>query len=71
MARHVGFMLEMKKRGSITFDYGNNLREFARQGGEEKAFSYNGFVPNSSDRFSVKVKVLSDGWPFQVIRTIF
>ncbi len=45
MARHVGFMLEMKKRGSITFDYGNNLREFAKQGGEEKAFSYNGFVP--------------------------
>jgi len=45
MARHVGFMLEMKKRGSVTFDYGNNLREFARQGGEEHAFDYNGFVP--------------------------
>ncbi len=45
MARHVGFMLEMQKRGSITFDYGNNLREFARQGGEEHAFDYNGFVP--------------------------
>ena len=45
MARHVGFMLEMKKRGSIVFDYGNNLREFARQGGEKNAFSYQGFVP--------------------------
>jgi urocanate hydratase len=45
MARHVGFMLEMQKRGSITFDYGNNLREFARQGGEKKAFNYKGFVP--------------------------
>lgn len=45
MARHVGFMLEMQKRGSITFDYGNNLREFARQGGEEHAFDYEGFVP--------------------------
>jgi urocanate hydratase len=45
MARHVGFMLEMQKRGSITFDYGNNLREFARQGGEEHAFDYDGFVP--------------------------
>jgi urocanate hydratase len=45
MARHVGFMLKMQKRGSITFDYGNNLREFARQGGEEHAFDYDGFVP--------------------------
>jgi urocanate hydratase len=45
MARHVGFMLEMKKRGSVVFDYGNNLREFARQGGEKNAFSYQGFVP--------------------------
>ncbi|MFA5047361.1 MAG: urocanate hydratase, partial [Paludibacter sp.] len=45
MARHVGFMLEMQKRGSITFDYGNNLREFARQGGEQNAYDYDGFVP--------------------------
>ena len=45
MARHVGFMLEMQKRGSVTFDYGNNLREFARQGGEKNAFNYKGFVP--------------------------
>jgi urocanate hydratase len=45
MARHVGFMLELKDRGSHTFDYGNNLREFARQGGETRAFEYPGFVP--------------------------
>jgi urocanate hydratase len=45
MARHVGFMLELQKRGSITFDYGNNLREFARQGGEEDAFNFPGFTP--------------------------
>ena len=45
MARHVGFMLQMQERGSIVFDYGNNLREFARQGGEENAFAYEGFVP--------------------------
>ncbi len=45
MARHVGYMLEMKKRGSVVFDYGNNLREFARQGGRADAFSYQGFVP--------------------------
>jgi urocanate hydratase len=45
MARHVGYMLEMQKRGSVIFDYGNNLREFARQGGEKNAFNYQGFVP--------------------------
>ncbi|GHV56858.1 urocanate hydratase [Bacteroidia bacterium] len=45
MVRHVGLMLEMQKRGSITFDYGNNLREFARQGGCANAFDYEGFVP--------------------------
>ena len=45
MARHVGFMLEMQNRGAVTFDYGNNLREFARQGGEKDAFDYQGFVP--------------------------
>ncbi len=45
MARHVGYMLEMQARGSVTFDYGNNLREFARQGGESHAFDFDGFVP--------------------------
>lgn len=45
MARHVGFMLEMQKRGSKTFDYGNNLREFAKEGGEANAFDFHGFVP--------------------------
>lgn len=45
MARHVGFMLELQSRGSITFDYGNNLREFAREGGEANAFDFEGFVP--------------------------
>ncbi len=45
MARHVGFMLQMKDKGSVVFDYGNNLREFALEGGEKNAFSYLGFVP--------------------------
>jgi urocanate hydratase len=45
MARHVNLMLEMQKRGAKTFDYGNNLREFARQGGCENAFDFKGFVP--------------------------
>jgi len=45
MARHVGFMLEMKRLGSIVFDYGNNIREMARQGGEKNAFDFDGFIP--------------------------
>ncbi|WP_121808003.1 urocanate hydratase [Mucilaginibacter kameinonensis] len=45
MARHVGLMLELQKQGAVTFDYGNNLREFARQGGEADAFNFPGFTP--------------------------
>lgn len=45
MARHVGFMLQLQKMGAVTFDYGNNLREFARQGGEKDAFNFPGFTP--------------------------
>jgi len=45
MARHVGFMLEMQRKGSIVFDYGNNLREMAKQGGEKDAFNFDGFIP--------------------------
>ena len=45
MARHVRHMLTLKDRGSITFDYGNNLRAYAQQGGVENAFDFPGFVP--------------------------
>lgn len=45
IARHVNFMLEMKARGAKVFDYGNNIREYAVQGGAKDAFSIPGFVP--------------------------
>ncbi|GEP93772.1 urocanate hydratase [Chitinophaga cymbidii] len=45
MARHVRYMLELQRRGAVTFDYGNNLREFAREGGEPDAFNFPGFTP--------------------------
>ena len=45
MARHVGFMLQLQQQGAVTFDYGNNLREFAREGGEANAFNFPGFTP--------------------------
>jgi len=45
MARHVSLMLQLQNKGAITFDYGNNLREFAKQGGEPDAFNFPGFTP--------------------------
>lgn len=45
MARHVNLMLALQKAGAITFDYGNNIREFARQGGAGHAFDFPGFTP--------------------------
>ncbi|AWR85979.1 urocanate hydratase [Meiothermus taiwanensis] len=45
MAAHCRAMVEMQKNGAVAFDYGNNLRAFARLGGFEDAFSYPGFVP--------------------------
>lgn len=45
MARHVSLMLALQKKGAVTFDYGNNLREFAREGGEPNAFDFPGFTP--------------------------
>ncbi len=45
MARHVGLMLRLKEKGAVTFDYGNNLRAFALEGGEKNAFAYPGFTP--------------------------
>ena len=45
MARHCEAIVELQKRGAIAFDYGNNLRGEAQQGGFADAFAYPGFVP--------------------------
>jgi urocanate hydratase len=45
MARHMRGMLELQRRGSITFDYGNNLRGQAKKEGVDDAFDVIGFVP--------------------------
>ena len=45
MVAHVRAILELQRRGSVAFDYGNNLRAQARVGGLENAFDYPGFVP--------------------------
>ena len=45
MARHVEGMLRLQKMGSVTFDYGNNIRTFACQRGVKNAYDFPGFVP--------------------------
>jgi urocanate hydratase len=45
MAAHVEAMLELQKKGAVTFDYGNNLRQRAFDYGIKDAFAYPGFVP--------------------------
>jgi urocanate hydratase len=45
MAEHVRAMLELQRRGAVTFDYGNNLRGQALAAGVEDAFGFGGFVP--------------------------
>lgn len=45
MAKHVEAMLEFQRRGSVVFDYGNNLRQRALDNGVADAFAYPGFVP--------------------------
>jgi urocanate hydratase len=46
MVIHVQTMLEMQKRGAVTFDYGNNLRgQVADHRGMKEAFDFPGFVP--------------------------
>ncbi|HXI11509.1 MAG TPA: urocanate hydratase [Thermoanaerobaculia bacterium] len=45
MARHMRAMIEMQRRGSHVFDYGNNLRGQAMKAGVTDAFDVEGFVP--------------------------
>jgi urocanate hydratase len=45
MARHVAAMVGFLDAGAEVFDYGNSIRDEARQGGFERAFAFPGFVP--------------------------
>jgi urocanate hydratase len=45
MAFHVQAMLDMQKRGAVTFDYGNNIRTMAFEGGVKNAYDFPGFIP--------------------------
>jgi urocanate hydratase len=45
MVKHVRAMLALQELGADTFDYGNNLRGFAKEAGCDEAFGFEGFVP--------------------------
>jgi urocanate hydratase len=45
ITRHVQTMLDWKAKGSVVFDYGNNIRQRAYDNGLKEAFSYPGFIP--------------------------
>jgi len=45
IAVHVQAMLDMQKRGAVTFDYGNNIRTIAYEGGVKNAYDFPGFIP--------------------------
>jgi urocanate hydratase len=45
MAKHVEAMVNFQDRGSVVFDYGNSIRDEARQGGYQRAFEFPGFIP--------------------------
>ncbi|PLS07328.1 urocanate hydratase [Neobacillus cucumis] len=45
MSTHVKAMLKMQEKGAVTFDYGNNIRQVAKDEGVENAFDFPGFVP--------------------------
>jgi urocanate hydratase len=45
MYRHVELMLQLQKKGAVTFDYGNNIRARAKEKGLINAFDFPGFVP--------------------------
>jgi urocanate hydratase len=45
MGKHVEAMLDLKRRGAVVFDYGNNLRTNAKLAGVQDAFEIPGFVP--------------------------
>lgn len=70
MAEHVEAILTLQRRGSVCFDYGNNLRAQAKIAGVSNAFDYPGFVPHLFGIRSARAVDRFDGWLFRVIRAI-
>jgi len=45
IGEHVQGMLDLQRLGSVTFDYGNNIRTLAHEAGVKNAYDFPGFVP--------------------------
>ena len=44
LTQHVSAMLTLQERGAVVFEYGNNLRKYARDGGLQEAFRIRSFI---------------------------
>jgi urocanate hydratase len=65
MAKHVQAMLDFHHMGIPTVDYGNNIRQVAKEEGVENAFDFRVLSRPTSARCSVKAKGHSVGCPFR------
>ncbi len=45
IVKHVKTMVQFQQKGAVVFDYGNNIRQVAKDGGFAEAFAFPGFVP--------------------------
>ena len=69
MAMHVSAMLDLKRKGAVTFDYGNNIRAQAKQAGCQDAFDIPGFVPEYIRPLFQKVYTMSfENYPVEIER---
>ena len=62
--------LTLQERGSVAFDYGNNLRGQAKEAGLENAFDFPGFVPAILEIYFVRAKGPLDGLHYPVMKMI-
>jgi urocanate hydratase len=69
---HVTAMLELQKKGAITFDYGNNIRGEAKDNGVENAFDIPGFCSGIyPSPFLRRQRPVPMGGAYPAIRKIF
>lgn len=68
MAEHVRAMLAFRERGVPTFDYGNNIRQMAKEEGVDNAFDFPASCQPISGRFSAAASDRSAGWRCRAIQ---
>lgn len=71
MAEHVRTMLEFQEAGAETFDYGNNIRAYAKEMGVENAFDFLASYQPISVHYSAKEKDHSAGQHYRETLRIF